>query len=165
MNVSCLYRTLRFDSALWELKSQGGRALLIAKKIEEIVDGLLRGKDISELGKKTRNGEYRIVRCFKFDLGGGYRLVCLIHREYLILLDAGTHDDCCRWIERNRGMKYNSIDVRRALPIVKEVATGWTMPPEVEEERRFSEEYEKTIMGRLDDDLLRRVFSGLTQTD
>lgn len=130
-----------------------------------MVVGLLRGRDISEVGRQTRNGEYRIDQCFKFHLGSGYRVVCLIHREYLILLYAGTHDDCCRWIERHRGMKCDSIDVGRAMPIMKAAATGWTIPPDVEEERRFSEEYERAIMRRLDDDILRRVFGCLAQSD
>lgn len=165
VTISYVYRTPRFDSALRDLRRQGGRALLIAEKAEQMIVDLLRGGDISEVGRQTRNGEYRIDQCFKFHLGSGYRVVCLIHREYLILLYAGTHDDCCRWIERHRGMKCDSIDVGGAMPIMKTAATGWTIPPDVEEERRFSEEYEGAIMRRLDDDMLRRVFGCLAQSD
>jgi hypothetical protein len=165
VTVSYVHRTPRFDSALQDLRSQGGRALLIAEKVEQMIISLLRGRDISEVGKQTRNGEYRIDQCFKFHLGSGYRVVCLIHRECLIFLYAGTHDDCCRWIERNRGLQYHGRDMCRAIPIVKTDGREQTMPPDVEEERRFAEEYEKAIMNKIDDDMLRRIFGGLTQSD
>ena len=165
MNVSHVHRTPRFDSALRDLRSQGGRALLIAERVENMVIGLLHGKGISEIGRQTRNGEYRIDQCFKFYLGSGYRVVCLIRGKCLVFLYAGTHDDCCRWVERNRGMKYDSIDMSGAMLIIKVSAAGLPMPAEIEEERRFSEEYEESIMKRLDDGILRRILCGRAQSD
>ncbi len=164
MKISYVHRTPRFDSSLRDLRSQGGRTLLIAEKVENMVIGLLQGKGISEIGRQTRNGEYRIDQCFKFYLGSGYRVVCLIRGQCLVFLYAGTHDDCCRWIERNRGMKYDSIDMSSALPIIKVSAASLNMPPEIQEERRFSEEYEKSIMKRLDDDMLKRILGCQAQS-
>ncbi len=83
--------------------------------------------------------------------------MCLIWGKCLAFLYAGTHDDCCRWIERNKGMKYDSIAISSALPIVKASAAVSGPPAEVAEERRFSEEYEKSIMKRLDEGILRRI--------
>lgn len=158
MTVSYIGRTSRFDRALRHLRKKGGRALIIAEQAEEMVESILHGGDISELGKQTQNGEYRIDQSFKFDLGGGYRLVCLIQGECLIFLYAGTHDDCCRWIERNKGMKYDVADKSQVMPIVRTASPGWTiLPPDVEDERRFSEEYEKSIIVGLDDEMLRRI--------
>jgi hypothetical protein len=166
MTVSRVHRTPRFDRALRHLRKKGGRALIIAEKAEGMLESLLQDGDVSELGKQTRNGEYRIGQCFKFDLGGGYRLVCLIQGECLIVLYAGTHDDCCRWIERNKGMKYDVPDKIRGMPVAKTVSTGWSvLPPGVEEERRFSEAYEKSIMVRLDDEMLRRIWGCGAQID
>jgi hypothetical protein len=164
MPVSFVCRTPRFDRTLRDLKSQGGQAFLIAEKAEQIVVGLFCGADISELGKQARHGEYRIDQCFKFDLGGGYCVVCLIHGECLILLYAGTHDDCRRWRERKKGLKYDR-DVGRAVPVVKTAVASWTLPPEVEEERSVSEDYEEAITGRLDDNSLRRIFGLPAQSD
>jgi hypothetical protein len=48
-----------------------------------MVSGLLQGKGISEIGRQTKNGEYRIDQCFKFYLGSGYRIVCLIRANAL----------------------------------------------------------------------------------
>ncbi len=157
VTISFVYRTPLFDSAIRDLHGQGGRALLIAEKAEQFVGRLLRGADISELGKQTPNGEYRIDQCFKLHLGSGYRMVCLIFKEYLVLLYAGTHDDSCRWIERNRRMKIGIMDAGRAQPIVKRDYAALKISPESEEERRFSEDYENSIIRRLDDDTLRKI--------
>jgi hypothetical protein len=62
-------------------------------------------------------------------------------------------------------MKYDSIEISSAMPIVKASAAVSGMPPEVEEERRFSEEYEESIMKRLDDRILRRILGCRAQSD
>ena len=53
--------------------------------------------------RRTRHGELRIGGCRKYDLGGGYRLVCIKHEGHLVAAFVGSHDDCDRWIENNRG--------------------------------------------------------------
>lgn len=164
--ASYVYRDRRFDKALHELLRQGGTAAFITEKAETMITALTRGSHrLSELGKQTRNGEHRIDQCFKFDLGSGYRMVCLRLNEYLVFLYIGTHDDCCRWIERNKGMKYEIRDESRRIPVAKKDFTAASgISSEIEGEQLFVEEYERSIMNRLDDDMLRRIF-GLAGSD
>jgi hypothetical protein len=78
-----------------------------------------------------------------------------------VLLYAGTHDDCLRWIERNKGLSYEVDHTTHTISVVQDAgADGDVLPEDVLEARQFVERYERELMKHLDDDLLARIFSG-----
>jgi hypothetical protein len=164
-SIRSLYRDPLFDRTLERLRSQGGYGAVAASKADELIS-LLAGRTDARGRNKfrfTRKGEYRIKNCRKVDLGCGYRIVCIQKDQRLVLLYVGTHDDCFRWIDRHRTAEYDLdsvaknawIDIGGARPV--EPASH----KQVSEEDRFAEEYEASLTGRLDDTVLRKVFSGL----
>lgn len=99
-------RSERFDKSLDLLKKGDGRAMLAARSAEAIIRALAAGDLAAVLHKLTCNGEARLEKGVKFDLGGGYRLISARHGEALLVLFAGSHDDCDRWLERHRGATF-----------------------------------------------------------
>jgi hypothetical protein len=77
--ICSIYRDPRFDGCLEMLRERGGAALIAVEKAEELMSRIiLKGREYSvNVGKQTRNGEFRIKRCIKYELGSGYRLVCV----------------------------------------------------------------------------------------
>ena len=51
----------------------------------------------------TNHGETRIKKCIKYDLTGYARLITIQDSGIVLFCFAGTHDDCDRWLEQNRG--------------------------------------------------------------
>lgn len=154
-----VHHDYRFEKYLNELRERGGTALSAVKKAEEIMEKILaKGRENSyKVSKLTRKGELRIKSGIKYDLGNGYRLVCARRGPHLILLYIGTHDDCSRWLERNKGLKYeielcgnNSMATQE---IVSADSKSTTTDP--------AEEYEKQLLKRIDDKILRNIFCGL----
>jgi hypothetical protein len=161
------HRDPLFDRTLAELRAQGGYAAVAAVKAEELI-GILTGTNPADGRVRfrfTRKGEYRIRNCRKVDLGSGYRIVCIQKDQRLVLLYIGTHDDCFRWIERHRTAEYDLDSV--AEDAWMKVGAGRcderTAWDEVHEEDHFADEYEASLMDRLDDAALRQVFSGLIE--
>lgn len=163
--ILSVYRDPLFDRTLEELRSKGGYAAIAAGKADAFF-AVLRGSQ--GLGDRdrfrfTRKGEYRIKNCRKVDLGCGYRIVCIQKDQRLVLLYIGTHDDCFRWIERHRTAEYDLesveadswIDTRGVRQVESE------SDRKVSDEDRFVSEYEASLMNRIDDAVLRKIFSGL----
>jgi hypothetical protein len=166
-SIKKIYRDPLFERTLQELRSKGGYAAVAAGKSDAFIAVLCGNAGAGDRDKFrfTRNGEYRIKNCRKVDLGCGYRIVCIWKDQRLILLYIGTHDDCFRWIERHRTAEYDLDSV--AEDAWMKVGDGRcderTARDEVHEEDRFAEEYEASLMDRLDDAVLRQVFSGLIE--
>ena len=133
---------------------------MAAKRAEEVIDWLATEERVTleEIKKRTKHGEHRINRCHKYDLPGGYRLICVKQGNDLVVLYIGAHDDCDRWLNNNRGFQPSIIigspknySVQRHEPEI----TGPEKEPEPEVD------YDELLMEKIDEKTLRRIFRGL----
>ncbi len=163
--IEKIYRDPLFDRTLKELRAMGGHGSVAAAKADTFIDLLIgRSCDGSrERFRFTRNGEYRIKNCRKVDLGCGYRIVCIQKDRRLVLFYIGTHDDCFRWIERRRTAEYDldGVDDKDWILVAPVRADVSEVSCRDTEEDRLSEQYEENLQQRIDDAILRKIFSGL----
>lgn len=97
--------TKELRSQLIELTKKGGQYQLAAKKIKEVIaDAELGNRDPFEHLKVTNHGENRIRHCVKYDLNGYCRMITVQNNKMVILYFAGTHDECDRWLNANKGL-------------------------------------------------------------
>jgi hypothetical protein len=161
--VRSLYREPLFDKCLEDLRTKGGFSTEAARKVDQFIDIVLkpdRHRD-REKFRFTRNCEARIKHCKKVDLGCGYRLVCIKKDGRLALLYVGTHDDCFRWIEHNKGLEYDFDAANTGVQAVRQAAATGEEDTKSFVEGDISDLYEASLMSRIDDHVLRRVFRGL----
>lgn len=156
-----VYRTPRFVKYLENLAKADKKGALAAERAERIISHLVRdGWDAVEMRHKlTKKGELRVRNCFKFDLGSGYRLIGLRRENEFYLLIAGSHDECDRWLNRQRG---TTVTVEPESFVMVEEGEA-DLPGEWEPPASFEEndEYEEQLAAKLDDTTLRLVFRGL----
>ena len=144
---------------LTELRKQGGASSFAAKKADDLINRLLlRGRDCShEIGRLTKNGELRIRQCKKYDLGNGFRLICLRQGHHFIFLTIGTHEECHRWLERNKGLRYEMDESHQYVFITKEVPEPSVPVKAIDP----ADAYEDQLLQKIDDKMLRKIFCGL----
>ncbi|MFY9942051.1 MAG: hypothetical protein WAK57_07745 [Desulfobacterales bacterium] len=161
--IRFVHRNPKFDKRLEGLHKEGKKAANAARKAREIIDRMVHlGGRLSpeQFGGLTHYGEARIANCLKYDLGAGYRMVCISSEPHLFLMAIGTHDECHRWIENNRGLE-PAPDLFRVETLavknrpVKQPAAASERPPGPPEG--------DFILGEsIAERDLRRVFRGLT---
>jgi hypothetical protein len=142
-----------------ELRKQSGTSSFAAKKADDLISRLLlRGRDCShEIGRLTKNGEFRIRQCKKYDLGSGFRLICLRQGHHFIFLYIGSHDECHRWLERNKGLRYEMDDSYQDVLITNEISEAAVPVKEIDP----ADAYEDQLLQNIDDKMLRKIFCGL----
>jgi hypothetical protein len=159
-----IHREGRFNRRLDTLKRGDKRSAIAAERAEELVKKLL-DEDLAfleEAYNRTKHGELRIDKCRKYDLGSGYRLVCVEYGGDLFITYVGAHDDCDRWIENNR----------RFEPEAAELSDGRTLSADEEDGNNAGVmegdmpcgddmDYDDILMKQIDDSLLRQIFCGL----
>jgi hypothetical protein len=152
----------KFEKMLDALKTSEKMAVSAAKKADDIIAGIIENGDtpLSRLGKFARHGEVRIKNCIKFDIGKGYRMVCVKENDALYLLFVGTHDDCSAWIENNRNF---TPDPGRKNTITYTV-THPTGPESQDDSLPVEPDYDALLFERITDRDLKTVFQGLIQS-
>ena len=139
---------------------------MAASRAEQVMNMLMRYSGAETDGlrcKRTKYGELRLQNCRKYDLGGGYRLLCLRNGNHLIFVYAGTHDECHLWLEAHRGISLDAgIFMESLIPLT--VPQGYE-DPEGTEFLLVSPEpdqYEEELLARLDEKTLNDIFRGLS---
>ena len=159
-----VHREAKFNRRLDTLKRGGKKPFLAARRAQELIKKLFK-EDLTflkETDNLTKHGELRIDKCRKYDLGGGYRLICVKQGEDLIISHVGTHDNCDRWIENNRRFEPELSEMREETFLAEEEEPGNQSPePEIDEEM----DYDDILMKKIDDNMLREIFCGLCKED
>lgn len=155
-----VYRDNNFDERIKSFLTHGGTASMAARKAEGIIGRIVKkGRHNGfKVGRQTRNGELRIKNCIKYDLGNGYRMVCIKRDTRFIFLYIGTHDECSRWLERNKDLQY---DVNNATYV--QTPSVETPPSILRKEPDAADLYEENLLKQLDDTTLRKIFSGICE--
>ena len=93
-----------YRRSLVELRRRGGPFQKAAEKAIVMQDDL-RDDELRAKLPITNNGENRIKKAIKYDLGtNACRLVTVQNEGYIFLCFAGTHEDADKWLDRNRGL-------------------------------------------------------------
>ncbi|MFN7917868.1 MAG: UvrD-helicase domain-containing protein [Vicinamibacterales bacterium] len=123
------FRQTQFNDALARMSRSGGVPQQAARKVREIVGVLSLGGEADEsVARLTKHGENRIRHCFKYDLPGHHRLIVTHHADVLALLFVGSHSECDRWLDENRGLTVIVDRQTRRLTLVSEVTTVESVP-------------------------------------
>jgi hypothetical protein len=155
-----VYRESRFNRCLERLRRGAKADRAAAQRADELIAQFTqKSLQTDRIHRRTKHGELRIEKCLKYNLGGGYRLLCLRREGQLLLLYIGSHDACDRWLENNRQFEPGSTG--RAGEIAMEAAGA---PKESRPERdRESQtrDYDDLLMEKIDQKTLRNIFRGL----
>ncbi|MFH1977255.1 MAG: hypothetical protein ABIJ52_17165 [Pseudomonadota bacterium] len=158
--IRFVHREKRFEKELESLQKSGEKASAVARKAEGIIVILTqRGcPDLKRAGRLTGWGEHRVNGCIKYDLGDGFRMICFKRGDHFYFSYVGTHDDCHRWLNRNRS-RHNRVGKREAVTTVVE--------KEKPEKKSFQEnreeewDYDEQLMAQVDEKILRKIFGGI----
>jgi hypothetical protein len=92
-----------FRDAMLRLRQRGGAHQRAYNEACRIISSLSFGA--GELNNLTRHGENRIDHCIKYDISNdAHRLITVHSDNYIYLLFVGSHDECDKWLDRNRGL-------------------------------------------------------------
>ena len=150
----------RFDTCLKILDRAGGKAVLASERARTIISKLIEEGEQSpfDIGRLTGHGEGRVHNCLKYNLGNGYRLICLLKGNVCTLAYAGSHDDCDRWIRRQHSMVARRKLHRTATVAERRVSPHSSKEQSIEEER---DDYEASLAERLQETDIMRIFNCL----
>lgn len=155
-----IHYNTKFEKRLNALKKSEKMAVAAVKKAEEIINNIKNNIEapLSNLGKFSKHGEARIKNCIKFDIGKGYRLICVRKKDHLFLLYIGTHDDCATWIENNRNL---SPDPDNKNWITHSVTNSSEISVNHLSEGLLEDDYEDILLEKITEKDLQSVFRGL----
>ena len=161
-----LHISRNIERCLEKLRMRGRQGDLAASQYLQIMECMRRAEWCSDVitCKKTKNGEYRLKNCIKYDLGHGYRLVTVKNGPHLFITFVGSHDQTDRWIETHRYASFcadHSIYVSEIIDTEETDTGNQQSDPFSLKTPLESDEYEQQLEDKIDETVLKAVFQGL----
>ncbi|MFH0784231.1 MAG: hypothetical protein V2B20_20065 [Pseudomonadota bacterium] len=159
-----IHTSWSIEKYLRGLRKSGKKAELAVRKCEAIINDIrvfgCQHETVS--GKRTRNGEFRIKNCIKYDLGAGYRLVTIKLDSHLFITFVGSHDETDQWIEHHRYDTFAPDNLLyRSEETVIQPDKSQTADPEGTHENIVNDEYKNELTAKLNESQLKSIFQGL----
>ena len=89
----------KVERQLAALEKQAKNPFIVANRARRIIDALGRGMRLASAGLLRRKTDKRVKNCLKFDLGLGFRLICIKEGKIIYVLFVGDHDNCDNWLD------------------------------------------------------------------
>lgn len=154
-----------FEKQLKTLRRSGKKGEWAASQCETILQNIrAKGLLTNEVFcKRTKNGEYRISNCVKYDLGNGFRLVTIRSGSHLFIPFVGSHDETDQWLDSHKQYEFKPGDpaYRREPVLGVEKSDQADQEQEKQLSKELTDPYEEQLLERVDDAMLRQVFKGL----
>ena len=90
----------KVEKTIERMQFQDNAPKYAAQRAKRIIDSLLEGEPITSVGRFSQIKETRVKNVFKYNLGKGYRLICIKEKDLFYILQIGTHDQCDRWLDQ-----------------------------------------------------------------
>ncbi len=94
------------ERKLVAFKKKAKNSFIVADRARRIIDALIQGLPFASAGLLKRKTDKRVKNCFKFDLGRGFRLLCIKEGNTIYVLFVGSHDHCDNWLDSYPHKKY-----------------------------------------------------------
>ena len=161
-----LHISKNIDRYIGRLRIKGRQGASAASQYMVIKEYIRQGKWRSNVihCKRTKNGEYRLKNCVKYDLGHGYRLVTVKDGNNLFITFIGSHDQTDRWIETHRYDCFcedHSQYFSEIIDMDETVTTDQLSESLPHSSSLESDEYEQQLIEKMDETVLKMVFPGL----
>ena len=144
-------------------RGRGDAPRIAARRARTIIENLARGISPGACGRMGAKADKRIKNSLKFDLGSGFRLICIREKSDIHVMFMGDHDRCDAWLNhhiqcaphkrRTPCRRFSDIPASSSDPGADMDATHQILPPEAD--------FPCPDISQKD---LRRVFSGLCTT-
>ncbi len=91
----------KIEKQLTAMEKQANAPSIAAGRARKIIDALIQGQETESPGLLRSRSDKRVKDSRKFDLGSGFRLICIKTRRAIYVMHVGDHESCDAWFDQN----------------------------------------------------------------
>lgn len=152
----------KIERQLTALEKQTNAPAIAADRARQIIEALIHGTSPTVTGLMKPRADQRVKNSLKFNLGSGFRLICIKEKKIIYVMFVGDHDQCDAWLNNFSKRKPHKTELdMEAYTVADPVAASAI--PESEPLESLDISFDDPLYRQISQADLRRVFKGLTQ--
>lgn len=150
----------KFKRQLAAMEDQANAPSIAAGRAGKIIKAMIEGQASKAVGLFRARSDSRVKNSWKYDLGAGYRLICIRTKRIIYIMHIGDHESCDAWLNNNSKRKPQNTKIKMTAFTIRgnpEPLDFETIPsPDLESD--FDDQH----LTPIPQEYLRKVFCGLT---
>ena len=153
---------LKIERQLTALEKQTNAPAVAAERARQIIEALIHGISPAAAGLMKPRADQRVKNSIKFNLGSGFRLICIKERKTIYVMFVGGHDQCDAWLNNFSRKKPHKNELEMDIHLVADSVAARAIPKS-EPLESLDISFDDSLYPDISQADLRRVFKGLTQ--
>ncbi len=133
---------------------------IAAARARQIIDALIQGSPPASAGLLGPKTDKRVKNCLKFNLGSGFRLICIKEKKIISVMFVGDHDQCHAWLDQYKKIPSHKSGLNMEIITVAEPVPSAPKPMAFDSQSLCLDDPFSHDISQAD---LRQVFKGLTR--
>ena len=149
----------KLERQLETMEGQANAPFIAAGRARKIIQAIIEGRTSQASGLFRARSDSRIKNAWKYDLGAGYRLICLRTKQVIYVMYAGDHESCDAWLNNNSNKQPQNSEMKMTAFTIRDDPAPFEFQTVRSPDRTpdFDDQYLTPIPQKY----LRKVFSGL----
>ncbi len=153
----------KVERQLCTMESSTNAPSIAADRARKIILALIEGQRTESSGRLQAKADTRVKNSCKFNLGAGYRLICIRTKKIFYVMHVGDHESCDVWLNNHSKKSPHKTEIQMKTFSVQccRKKTNCTMDGPVQRFRETAFDNDDPCLQPIPQEYLRKVFKGL----
>jgi hypothetical protein len=150
----------KLEKQLAAMENGTNAPAIAAGRARKIIDAMIKGQTSQASGLFRARSDGRVKNSWKYDLGAGYRLLCIRTKQIIYIMHAGDHESCEAWLNNNLKKQPQNTRIKMSAFTIRNTAQPFDFQTVRSPERE--PDFDDQDLPPIPQEYLRKVFCGLT---
>ncbi len=149
----------KLERQLTAMEGQVNSPFIAAGRARTIIEAMIQGRTSQASGLFRARSDARVKNSWKYDLGAGYRLICIRTKQIIYIMHIGDHESCDAWLNNNSKKQPQNTEMKMTAFTIRNNPALFDFQTVRSQDRKpdFDDQY----LTPIPQEYLRKVFCGL----
>ncbi|WP_289019512.1 hypothetical protein [Desulfobacter postgatei] len=149
----------KLERELTAMEGQANAPFIAAGRARKIIEAMIQGRTSQASGLFRARSDTRVKNSWKYDLGAGYRLICIRTKQIIYIMHIGDHESCDAWLNTNSKKQPQKSEIKMTAFTIRDNPALFDFQTARSQDRKpnFDDQY----LTPIPQEYLRKVFCGL----
>ncbi|NWH03515.1 hypothetical protein [Desulfobacter latus] len=149
----------KLKKQLAAMKGQANAPFIAAGRAEKIIEAMIKGRTSQTSGLFRAYSDARVKNSWKYDLGGGYRLICIRTKQSIYVMHVGNHESCDAWLKNNSKKQPWNAEIKMTTFTIRDTQKPFDF--QIFRSPGREPDFDDKYLTPIPQEYLRKIFCGL----
>nr|WP_320192115.1 hypothetical protein [uncultured Desulfobacter sp.] len=149
----------KLERQLTTMEGRANAPSIAAGRARKIIEAMIEGQTSQASGLFRARSDARVKNSWKYDLGAGYRLICIRTKQTIYIMHLGDHESCDTWLNNNSKRQPQNTEIKMTAFTIRDTSNPYDFQTVRVQDQK--PDFDDQDLPSIPQEYLRKVFCGL----